>query len=49
MKAARLFKLFMVPGEDVENPGGLPNKNPLDDLNVDLQQWGGRVRTKKSL
>ena len=48
MKAARLFKLFMVPGEDVENPGGLPNKNPLDDLNVDFQQWGGRVRTKKS-
>ena len=45
MRAARLFKLFMVPGEDVENPGGLPNKNPMDDLNVDLQEWGGRVRS----
>ena len=43
MRAARLFKLFMVPGEEVENPGGLPNKNPMDDLNVDIQAWGGRV------
>jgi hypothetical protein len=43
MKVARLFKLFMVPGENVENPGGLENKNPMDDLNTDLQAWGGRV------
>eukprot|EP00291_Cryptomonas_curvata_P026252 CAMPEP_0172175492 /NCGR_PEP_ID=MMETSP1050-20130122/14261_1 /TAXON_ID=233186 /ORGANISM="Cryptomonas curvata, Strain CCAP979/52" /LENGTH=70 /DNA_ID=CAMNT_0012847607 /DNA_START=20 /DNA_END=229 /DNA_ORIENTATION=- len=43
MKVARLFKLFMVPGENVENPGGLENKNPMDDLNTDLQAWGGRI------
>jgi hypothetical protein len=43
MKVARLFKLFMVPGENVENPGGLENKNPMDDLNTDIQAWGGRV------
>jgi hypothetical protein len=38
-----MFKLFLVPGEGVDNPGGLPNKNPMDDLNTDLQAWGGRV------
>lgn len=35
---------WVVPGENVDNPGGIPNVNPLDTLSSDLHEWGGRVR-----
>ena len=34
---------WVVPGENVENPGGVENVNPLDTLSSDLHEWGGRV------
>jgi len=36
---------WVVPGENVDNPGGIPNVNPLDTLSSDLHEWGGRVRS----
>ncbi len=35
---------WVVPGENVDNPGGVPNVNPLDTLSSDIHEWGGRVR-----
>ena len=35
---------WVVPGENVKNPGGVDNVNPLDTLSSDLHPWGGRVR-----
>jgi len=35
---------WVVPGENVENPGGVDNVNPLDTLSSDIHEWGGRVR-----
>ena len=35
---------WVVPGENVENPGGVENVNPLDTLSSDIHEWGGRVR-----
>lgn len=35
---------WVVPGENVKNPGGIDNVNPLDTLSSDLHPWGGRVR-----
>ena len=40
---ARYIQLFDLPGEVVKNPGGVDNKNPMDDLNTEFQIWGGRV------
>jgi hypothetical protein len=37
---------WVVPGENVDNPGGVPNVNPLDTLSSDLHPWGGRVRPR---
>jgi hypothetical protein len=34
---------WVVPGENVDNPGGVPNVNPLDTLSSDLHPWGGRI------
>ena len=39
---------WVVPGENVENPGGVDNVNPLDTLSSDLHPWGGRVRSVPS-
>lgn len=34
---------WVVPGENVMNPGDVENVNPLDTLSSDLHEWGGRV------
>ena len=35
---------WVVPGENVENPGGIMNANPLDTLSSEYHEWGNRVR-----
>ena len=35
---------WVVPGENVENPGGIMNANPLDTLSSEYHEWGTRVR-----
>ncbi|EKX53305.1 hypothetical protein GUITHDRAFT_150372 [Guillardia theta CCMP2712] len=37
--------LWTVPGENVTNPGGKENLNPLDDLSSSLHPWGTRIPT----
>lgn len=35
---------WVVPGENVMNPGGVENVNPLDTLSSEYHPWGVRVR-----
>jgi hypothetical protein len=43
MKLFTMLENWVVPGENVTNPGDKENHNPMDDLNVDPHAWGGRV------
>mmetsp|Transcript_54710 Transcript_54710/g.88670 ORF Transcript_54710/g.88670 Transcript_54710/m.88670 type:complete len:80 (+) Transcript_54710:32-271(+) len=34
---------WVVPGENVMNPGGVENVNPLDTLSSEYHPWGVRI------